>query len=270
MSEYGWIQLHRELLNKPIWQSSRAEQKVIIITLLLLANHTEKEWIFEGKRYICKPGQFVTSLSCLSDKSGTSIRSVRTALDNFEKIHQFLTNKSTNKNRLITITNWELYQTNTQVSTNKPTSNRQATDKQPTTNNNVNKDNNDNKIPTVRQAEISRIVAEYQKYLNDHNVERQKEVLDYLDKGLSEDVITECIRDATTGDQPCKYVFGILNRCVTNKIFNLQQYIDAKKEHEKARRKQLQQQTKTHNNFDQREYPEEFYDQFYVNLSKEE
>jgi hypothetical protein len=87
---------------------------------------------------------------------------------------------------------------------------------------------------------------------------------------LSEDVIIECIRDATTGNQPCKYVFGILNRCVAEKIFGLQQYIDRKREYEKSR-KQLQQPTKTHNNFDQRPTEsDEYYDQFYYDPTKEE
>ncbi|MCA5964224.1 hypothetical protein LC724_33295 [Blautia sp. RD014234] len=38
----GWIKIHRELLDKPIWQLSTPEQKSILITLLLMANHREK------------------------------------------------------------------------------------------------------------------------------------------------------------------------------------------------------------------------------------
>lgn len=138
----GWIKLHRELMYKPIWFESSVEQKVILITLLLLANHTERQWEFEGIQYRAQPGEFVTSLRRIADQAGPniSIRNVRTALDRFEK-YGFLTSKATNKNRLITIVNWANYQaldTEGDKPTDKqPTSNRQATDKQPTTNKNV-------------------------------------------------------------------------------------------------------------------------------------
>ena len=39
----GWIRVHRELLDKPIWLNSTPEQKTILITLLLMANFKENE-----------------------------------------------------------------------------------------------------------------------------------------------------------------------------------------------------------------------------------
>src|SRR5690625_3339037 len=92
----GWVKLHRELMDKPIWEGSTPEQKVILITLLTMANHKEKEWEFKGERYLAKPGQFVTSLGSIVKKAGNgiSIRNVRTAIDRFEK-YGFLTNEST-------------------------------------------------------------------------------------------------------------------------------------------------------------------------------
>ncbi|MBB6215624.1 DNA replication protein DnaD, partial [Anaerosolibacter carboniphilus] len=99
----GWIKLHRELLVKPIWTESTPEQKTILITLLMMANHKEKEWEWKGQKYKARPGQFVTSLESIAKKSGLgiSIKNVRTALKRFEK-YEFLANESTNKNRLIT------------------------------------------------------------------------------------------------------------------------------------------------------------------------
>ncbi|MFS1351445.1 hypothetical protein ACLZX5_14425 [Enterococcus faecium] len=38
----GWIKIYRQLLEKPIWQESTPEQKVILITLLSMANHEKK------------------------------------------------------------------------------------------------------------------------------------------------------------------------------------------------------------------------------------
>lgn len=133
----GWIKLHREIMNKAIWQCGTIEQRVILVTLLLMANHEEKQWEWNGQKFICQPGQFVTSLQAIASKAGVSIQNTRTALERFEK-YDFLTSKVTNKNRLITISNWASYQ----VEEEQLTSNQQASNKQVTTNK---KDKNKNK-----------------------------------------------------------------------------------------------------------------------------
>jgi hypothetical protein len=221
----GWIKLHRELLDKPIWQSSKLEQRVILITILLLANHAEKEWIFEGKKYCCKPGQFITSLKSLSEKSGASIRSVRTALENFEKIYGFLTNKSTNKNRLITVVNWELYQSRTEEPTSELTSNRQATDKQPTTN------KNDKEYKEYKNIASRGISGNCEDYLKTYNTFHIQEIMSYLGKGLEEELIIEIIRDAakTADKSPVNLCKSILARCTDDGINTLSKYIESSK-----------------------------------------
>lgn len=107
----GWIKLWRELLNKPIWKQSTPEQKAILITLLLMANHAPNEWEWKGEKFMTEPGQFVTSLKSIKANAGKgiSIKNVRTALVRFEKL-EFLANKGTKMGRLITITNWGDYQ----------------------------------------------------------------------------------------------------------------------------------------------------------------
>ncbi len=165
----GWIVLHRKLLDKPIWFESTAEQKVILITLLLMANHAEKEWEWQGQKYIAKPGQFVTSLSKIAEVcgEGISFQNVRTALKRFEK-YGFLTNESTNKNRLITINNWAFYQNNPNDTNRQPnkqlTSNQQATNKQLTTNNNDKQINNvTNNVVVDKQIDpISKAIRTYE------------------------------------------------------------------------------------------------------------
>lgn len=109
--EYGYFKIYRQLFEKPIWQSSTPEQKAILITLLAMANHTQKEWEWNGEKYICNPGQFITSLDGIVKKCGKGItkQNVRTSLVRFEKLN-FLTNESTKTGRLITIVNWGIYQ----------------------------------------------------------------------------------------------------------------------------------------------------------------
>jgi vacuolar-type H+-ATPase subunit I/STV1 len=145
-NEEGYIGLYRCLLNKPIWTQSTPEQKTILITLLLMVNHKNNEWIWQGEKCVCKPGQKVTSLESIQKKcgKGISVRNIRTALERFEKL-EFLTNKSTKQGRLITILNWHLYQVELLKTTNKTTVDRQTTDKDLTTNKNDKNDKNDKK-----------------------------------------------------------------------------------------------------------------------------
>ena len=144
----GWIKLHRELIDKAIWQCATPEQKIILITILLTVNHEEKEWEWQGKKFICKPGQMITSLASLADKcgKGISVQNVRTALDKFEK-YGFLTNQSTKTGRLITVENWAIYQEksfDTNKADNKElTKHSQRRDKEATPNKNDKNDKNE-------------------------------------------------------------------------------------------------------------------------------
>lgn len=143
----GWVKLHRELMEKVIWTESTPEQKTILITLLMMANHKGKEWEWQGHKFRAEPGQFVTSLEKIAEKcgKGITIANVRTAIKRFEKL-EFLTNQSTNKNRLITIVNWGIYQASEDEPNKQPnkhlTSNEQATNKHLTTNKNVKNEKN--------------------------------------------------------------------------------------------------------------------------------
>ena len=136
----GWIKLHRKMLKNALWRDCNANQKVVMITLLLMADHKDNNWIFKGEEYTTAPGQFITSLKSLAEATGLEMSTVRRTINKLEKFG-FCTSKSTNKNRLITIENWGKYQDlagSTDKQTDKqPTSNRQATDKQPTTNKNI-------------------------------------------------------------------------------------------------------------------------------------
>ncbi|WP_297429939.1 hypothetical protein [Clostridium sp.] len=107
----GWFKIHRCLFKKALWLNSTPEQKVIMITLLGMANHDEKEWEWKGKQFKVKPGEFVTSANSIMEKAGAGIsrQNIRTALNRFKK-HDFLTYESTNTGMLIRIVNWKLYQ----------------------------------------------------------------------------------------------------------------------------------------------------------------
>lgn len=143
----GWIKLHRCLTEKPIWSCTSPEQKVILITLLMMANHKGREWEWKGEKFKCESGQFISSLDSIVKRCGKGIstQNVRTALDKFKK-YEFLTNESTKTGRLVTIVNWGLYQGEDEQpnkAINKElTKNQQSTNKELTPNKNDKNDKN--------------------------------------------------------------------------------------------------------------------------------
>jgi hypothetical protein len=138
----GYIKAWRAMADHQLWRNGTPEQKCIIFALLWLASHKENSWVWKGEKFTVKPGQMITSLESIREKSGKgiSIRNVRTTISILEK-YDFLTNETTKQGRLITITNWILYQTgdnhNDKANDNQVTNDRQTTDNQVTTIKNV-------------------------------------------------------------------------------------------------------------------------------------
>lgn len=107
----GWIKLYRKLMESVVWNCTNSKQKTIFLTILLLASHKENGWWWKGEEYKVQPGQFVTSLESLREKSGSdiTIQNVKTALKLFKKL-EILTEETTKTGRLITVVKWEKYQ----------------------------------------------------------------------------------------------------------------------------------------------------------------
>ena len=77
-------------------------------------------------------GSFVTSLDSLAKELGLSVQEIRTALKHLISTGE-LTSKSTNKYRIITVVNYEMYQQVNKQPNSPLTGNQQATNKQLTT-----------------------------------------------------------------------------------------------------------------------------------------
>lgn len=141
----GYIKLHRILLDNQI--SKKPQYVWLWITLLLLANHKQNKFIWNGETIIVGEGQFMTGRKQLSDKTGISESTVERILKYLENEHQIEQQKTT-KFRLITIVNWKRYQQEDSRTNNKRTTDGQQADNKRTQtrmNKNVNNEKNDNK-----------------------------------------------------------------------------------------------------------------------------
>lgn len=113
----GWIKLHRQLLekgyaNKPAYVS-------LWVHLLLMANHRDKEVMWNGELISIKQGQFITGRKTLAEKTGIAQSTIEDILKVFESSFQIRQQK-TSKHRLIIILNWDKHQ----ISDNKATTGR--------------------------------------------------------------------------------------------------------------------------------------------------
>jgi len=144
----GWIKLYRKIINTS-WYYKRSTVVHLFIHLLIKANHRENKFFWNGKEMTIKRGEFITGLNKLSEETGISIQSIRTALTILKSTNT-ITIKSTNKFSIIQIVNYDQYQSEEEKLTSKSTStltnNQQTTNKQLTTNKNDKNDKNEKNI----------------------------------------------------------------------------------------------------------------------------
>ena len=133
------------------WHTDPATLSVFI-HLLLMANYEPKEW----KGLHIERGQVVTGRKALSEQTGLSEQSVRTALNHLKSTGE-ITIEPTNKYSLITLVNYGKFQaiqeestskTTSKTTSNQPTANQQSTSNQPQRN----KDKKDKKVEEVVYA----------------------------------------------------------------------------------------------------------------------
>lgn len=160
----GFVKLYRRLLDKPIWLQSTPQQKAVLVAILLMANFKEQEWYWQGEKYICRPGQFVSSLEGIAKRCGRGIsaRNVRTALEKFQTLG-FLTSEASNQGRLISIVNWSLFQQDEKI-TVKRTVRYQSNDCQAPV-----KDQSPNKKERMQEGKNVRTINPYEDIIHEFN-----------------------------------------------------------------------------------------------------
>lgn len=121
------------------WYSD-ANTKSLFIDLLINASYTDTNW----RGIPLKRGQVVIGRRELSERLGITEQSIRTSIKRLKSTNE-ITVKSTNKFSIITVVNYNKYQSpetkSTNKITNKLTNNQPATNQQLTTSNKYNKDN---------------------------------------------------------------------------------------------------------------------------------
>lgn len=146
---YGWISIHRKIQDNLIWNDKPFNRGAAWVDLLLLANHEDKNVLFNGSIIEVKRGEKITSLRKLSERWGWSREKTKNFLI-LLKSENMIDFKTDHQKTTYKIVNYNVYQ-NEDVdkrATEKPQTDQQkATEKPQTdTNNNINNYNNVNNV----------------------------------------------------------------------------------------------------------------------------
>ena len=143
----GWIRLHRQIQDNPLWTCEAFTRGQAWVDLLLLANHSESFFYKRDIKISVKRGQVGRSEVELADRWKWSRSKVRKFLKDLEKEQQ-LTQQKSNVTQLLTINNYEEYQKKEQQDIQQEDSKKTAKEQQENTYNNdknIKNDKNDNK-----------------------------------------------------------------------------------------------------------------------------
>ena len=147
----GWIKLYRKIMENPI-VAKDADHLAIWVYLLLNATHDAYPALFKGKKIQLQPGQLLTGRKAISERLAISESKVQRVLDDFKSEHQ-IEQQTSNKNRLISIVNWDFYQGSEQQNELQMNDKRTTSEQQVNTNKNVKNDKNvkneRNNIPPI-------------------------------------------------------------------------------------------------------------------------
>lgn len=155
---YGWISIHRKIQDNLIWEDKPFSRGQAWIDLLLLANHEDRQVLFNGSAIQVKRGEKITSLRQLSERWGWSITKVKKFL-NLLSDEKMISYKSDSKKTVYNIVNYEVYQDSENTKSNTEITlkeNKKKTEiNQKETNNNINNYNNVNNNNGVDQSELN-------------------------------------------------------------------------------------------------------------------
>lgn len=176
----GYIKAYRLMLDNPI-VCKDSDHIAVWMYLLLNATHTQYAAMFNGQKIMLQPGQLITGRKSISEKFNISESKVQRILKLFESEQQ-IEQQTGNKNRLISILSWHLYQSSEQQNEQQLNNNRTTTEQQVNTNKNVKNVNNvkkDKKEYIYYLEHVKMTEEEYNKLL-DKMSESERE--DYMDR----------------------------------------------------------------------------------------
>lgn len=105
----GWVKIYREIKNNILWKEKPFDKRSAWIDILLMANHTDNEFLLGLEIVKIKRGEFITSELKLMSQWGWSKTRVRNFLK-FLEAEKMIIKKSDRKKTTISVVNYNKYQ----------------------------------------------------------------------------------------------------------------------------------------------------------------
>ena len=128
MADKGWIKIYRQIQDSAIWTSDRPfDDRSAWIDLIMMANIESKSVLYRGQTVIVNRGDVYTSVRKLAARWHWSTGKVSRYLNNLTKLEMVKRKKSTKSATLLTLVNYEDFQSvryrdkDTDKDTNKDT-----------------------------------------------------------------------------------------------------------------------------------------------------
>ena len=156
---YGWISIHRKIQQSDIWLDKEPfDKRSAWIDLIMMANHEDRQVMFNGKFIEVKRGEKITSLKQLSERWRWSRSKVKRFLNLLES-GSMIELKTKQRYTSYKVVNYNVYQNEdiskrNEVETNLKQS-RNEVETKANTNNNINNYNNVNNNNGVDQSELN-------------------------------------------------------------------------------------------------------------------
>jgi hypothetical protein len=174
----GWIKLHRQLLASDTFKNEKLLK--VWIYCLLKATHRDHEQIVGRQLVRLSPGQFIfgrkKAAECLDMPEST----IRDYIKLLEK-SQNLTTKTTNKYSVVTLTNWEQFQSIDEIPDSKQASKRTANGQQMDTNKNIKNGKNDKEEKIIYAEFVKMRKQDYETLVQTYGEAMTKRMITELD-----------------------------------------------------------------------------------------
>lgn len=229
----GWVKIHRKILDNPI-SCKDSDYLAVWIYLLLNATHKEYDALFKGKRITLQKGQLITGTISISKKMNINKDKVQRILKSFENDKQ-ITQQTSNKNRLISIINWNEYQDIDKQNDKQVINKCETTDKQLITNKNVKNIKNDKNV-VVSDSCVDDLQEIIDFYNNNIGIitPYATELFDSYLKDMAKDLIVLAMKKSVEADKRnINYIKAILNNWNNKKITTVEQAEEENKKHKK-------------------------------------
>jgi hypothetical protein len=201
----GWIKLHRQLKDNPIYKNSKAVH--CWIECLLRANHDEGCYYLGRKKIVLNPGEFIMGRDEFGKSIGISGSTAWFWIERF-KADSMLDIKKTSKGCLCLIKNWKIYQELDSKVDNKKTANKQ----QINTDNNDKNDKNENTISNKLDIEQAPVKEEYGKPEINNLLKDFEEIMGFKSASSKDRIFAKHLINNFTGEQ----LKTMLTYCATN------------------------------------------------------